>query len=333
MVNVYHHQYPVGQGGLHLGIVGDYAYIYDCGGDSNADWNAHLKDINNKIKHCKELHIFISHLHEDHYNKLSKLLNDIESTPKKIFLPYISVIEKIIFICDYIIQKELSGDINREEEQELQQYIRDVKNDENRYETIRHEKEFEKNVDDIILKSYVTNILPNDERRFSKYLQMEGVDVDDLVNQIKTYNKDFWKKAVTAYRKTFHSARVSHKIMLNLYCGMNEVSIRYDDAIENWLHTGDALMKTNKQIEGFKQNFGNLLNNVNQFQIPHHGSEHNHDWRFSVFCTHCWRKFYLTAQDNPPSNSRKFVTPKIDDITLCRCQSIQKISEKPVTNI
>ena len=32
MSNTQHIQYPVGQGGLHLGIIGEYAYIYDCGG-------------------------------------------------------------------------------------------------------------------------------------------------------------------------------------------------------------------------------------------------------------------------------------------------------------
>lgn len=42
-----HIQYPVGQGGLHLGIVGDAAYIYDCGyyRGSKVDWNEVKQDV------------------------------------------------------------------------------------------------------------------------------------------------------------------------------------------------------------------------------------------------------------------------------------------------
>ena len=48
MSNTQHIQYPVGQGGLHLGIIGEYAYIYDCGGCggiSKSQWKNIFADI------------------------------------------------------------------------------------------------------------------------------------------------------------------------------------------------------------------------------------------------------------------------------------------------
>ena len=94
-----------------------------------------------------------------------------------------------------------------------------------------------------------------------------------------------------------------------------------------------ALMKTNIQIKGFLSYFGKLIDFVNCFQIPHHGSKYNQDWRFSIFCTSCYRKFYLTVQDNPSKNQRKYVTPDISDIKKLRCQKIDKYSEKTISSL
>ena len=76
MVSVKHIQYPVGQGGLHLGIIKNYAYIYDCGGYRKCvDWDNIFDDVVKKLKiaNCQNLDIFISHWHQDHCNKLEKL--------------------------------------------------------------------------------------------------------------------------------------------------------------------------------------------------------------------------------------------------------------------
>lgn len=335
MVNVHHIQYPVGQGGLHLGIIGSYAYIYDCGGDRSADWDTYFNDIEKKVSECKELYIFISHLHEDHYNHLSTLLSYIDNSKitVKFYLPYTSSPEKIIFVCDHIIQKGLENNPDRDDTK-LQKYIRDVMNNINGYNTIQRGKEVVFTLENIIIKPYVTNISDNDIRRFLSNLKTvdTNIDIDDLANQINII-KDFWKKAVAAYKKTFHTTRISHKNMLSLYCGLTKISSGYDNTIENWLHTGDALMKTNIQIKGFLSYFGKLIDFVNCFQIPHHGSKYNQDWRFSIFCTSCYRKFYLTVQDNPSKNQRKYVTPDISDIKKLRCQKIDKYSEKTISSL
>lgn len=54
MGKIQHIQYPVGQGGLHLGIIGDYAYIYDCGGyGDNVDWNGIFQHILEELRGCQ----------------------------------------------------------------------------------------------------------------------------------------------------------------------------------------------------------------------------------------------------------------------------------------
>ena len=83
MANIYHIQYPVGQGGLHLGIIDDYAYIYDCGGYGNkVNWSEIFNDISDKLTslNITDLNIYISHLHKDYYNQVINLVKFIQNS-------------------------------------------------------------------------------------------------------------------------------------------------------------------------------------------------------------------------------------------------------------
>ena len=341
MANIYHKQYLVGQGGLHLGIVGDNAYIYDCGGygkEEDVDKNQIFSEIKLKISKCRELHIFISHWHEDHCNYLQDFLDEISphiakihiysSTMNNIYIDNDNTtnLEKIMFICEQM--RNHTNEYNKNfTNLVVNGYIPEREN-------VIYEKDFSnlpKNLpDNQILKPYITHIDIADSKKFNEKLyEILPKDLYYGVNHLEKMvrDKDFWKNCLIAYKQTFHFQNVknvNHKNMLCLYCGQTICS---NEFYENWLHTGDALMKNTKELDGFINYYGSLLENITNFQIPHHGSRANHGHKFSRYFHRCYREFFITAQENP-SKASKEVKPYLDDIVVCRWKPIAKISEK-----
>ena len=110
--------------------------------------------------------------------------------------------------------------------------------------------------------------------------------------------------------------------MSHLICCKNKI---------NWLHTGDAYMKTCKQLEGFNKAFGELLSNVNFAQIPHHSSKYNHDGKFFRLFNCCCH-FYYTTQDKI-NNYSAITQPHIDKSYMLPCQQILSVSDNLLTKI
>ncbi len=118
-------QFPVGQGGLHLGVINDFAYIYDCGAldKDNEEWNNHFYEICailSRAYDVKEIHIYISHMHYDHCNKLFSLIKElrkIDIRSGKIYIPKITSPEKLLLLLD--------SNISIKQDYGFYQFIRD----------------------------------------------------------------------------------------------------------------------------------------------------------------------------------------------------------------
>lgn len=343
MVNVHHIQYPVGQGGLHLGIIGSYAYIYDCGGyGKNVDWNNIFDDVIEKLEHadCKNLDIFISHWHQDHCNKLEDFFaywrEDNHKKPNiNIYIPPLSDIEKIILLCEYF-----ASDI-REYDKD---YVYLVLNQKFRTLEDTTEIHYKKNFSlpkrientDIILSTYITGIPAQDNNvveSFRNNLKLRHISLSQAIRYDKWKDTDFVDKVKEAFINTFNTKRITNHIMLCLYCGFKYTHpyLHNKKVFNNWLHLGDACLKELAQFSDFVKKFDALLYNVNFAQIPHHSSSSNHNCVFSfLFNPYC--KFYYTSQDKPAKAS-KFVKPYSCDIDAFTFYPSIQVSENPLTKL
>lgn len=108
-ISVERYHYPVGQGTFSAQIIrglGDskYVCVYDCGSVSGADGipvyvDGLCKKLNPNSKDKAKIDLLvISHLDRDHVNGVSKLIESFDV--KKIVIPYMSKIEKIMLALD-----------------------------------------------------------------------------------------------------------------------------------------------------------------------------------------------------------------------------------------
>ena len=333
MVDMHHIQYPVGQGGLHLGIIDDYAYIYDCGGyGANVNWIDIFQDIENHLSqnNVKTLDIFISHLHRNHYDKTEDLISVIYNKVREIniYIPPMSDIEKIMLICEYHITSEDFSDEKLDNE-----YIQFVLNgrfakieesEKIKYTNIFANKQL---TGDIILHSYTTNISSYNQKKFINELIKQHINPNRLTYEIHKYGRNFWQIAINTFKNAFKIHRITNQIMLNLYCGMSYPTCCRDKL--NLLHTGDSYLKTYKQVDSFIKAFGVFLSNVNFAQVPHHCSKNNHDLKFLLLfnCNCC---FYYTTQAKV-KNFNGIVVPYTDYFISLPCRHILTISDIPST--
>lgn len=335
MVSVKHIQYPVGQGGLHLGIIKNYAYIYDCGGYGKCvDWDNIFDDVVKKLKiaNCQNLDIFISHWHQDHCNKLEKLEGYLDKAKIKYveYFPEITRTVKILLVCEHLCMIE--DGMNDKDIMPPQNYIKLIFDkhksvqqiSDNRFRDIRlADTEY-------ILKPYVTRIPSKYLRDFEMALSNKKIDIpkDEILTE---YPNNFWSKVVEIYKMMLKNSKLTklrNRLMLSLYCGKSNIN-RFRNENNCWLHTGDAYMKK-KDLSGFINRFGGLLYNVNFAQIPHHGSKNNHDDTFSLLFNSCnCHTFYYTVKIK---NCVKTDTADIS-LCLCPCQMIREISENPLTKL
>lgn len=343
MFNIHHIQYPVGQGGLHLGIIGEYAYIYDCGGYVNTvNWNKILYDIKLKTSNCHDLHIFISHWHQDHYNHLAELLDIIASDKLRIHIydTFTDIVtkdncnknlEKIMYICEYMLNNE---------NESFYEYANIIINHifadkEILHKNVTYEEDFKALdrylSDDIILKPYITHVVEKDSDKFKQALKNVGIfdKIENLENLIQ--DTAFWNSCVRAYKETFkhqNKAYVNHQVMLCLYSGHKNMVCCRDRM--SWLHTGDARLKSKNNLENLISEFKFLLSNVYFAQIPHHCSKYNYDDKFICIFKRCCN-FYYTTQKND-NKCKKIVVPYFYNF-LQLLRKIFPVSDKELSKI
>lgn len=342
MAQEHHIQYPVGHGGLHLGIIGDIAYIYDCGTlhkKSSTAYTPIFNEIQNLLSHCKKLHIFISHLHSDHYNLLPELDKCISAkTTVELYLPQTTFFDKIALLLsepDIGSYETLYNTIDKNRFFDLE-HIQATK-----YIKANHGKSIILS-DNTILKPYVVGI---DKDEIADFVSRCGYNTPEKLWQAlkdKEVFKNFREKFETLYKNKINHEQGENNVMLCLYCGAENTCCACCNAniIENciiehllggcgirnaWLHTGDVNLQGSQNIFKLIKHFKALLCNVMFLQIPHHGSKHNHDRKIiSLLPGHnkCFAILYYTC------NAHR----NMSDI-LINQNRIKDISDQPITKI
>lgn len=306
MVDIKHIQYPVGQGGLHLGIIDKIAYIYDCGGcEVGVNWQDIYKKINIELKGCEKLYIFISHIHWDHCNKLEEFLNNCIVPRKKItiFLPYYkNATSKLICVCSYLEEKVESKQIEDFLQPEILWNMWNLEN------TLKDRKfdiqiefkvdKFENNLLDVYITNISNHLLKKFEKEFRKISPTLLISKPDFQQ-----GSQYLKTARQAYKIIF--GKNMHEVMLILSCRDTNTENLYDYYQNTWLHTGDAYLKKSRDICGLFSHFGKFLKYVSFVQIPHHGSIYNRSMYFLMPFGNC--KFYRTINDKSLNETSKRV--------------------------
>lgn len=332
--HILHIQYPVGQGGLHLGIIGDVAYIYDCGcfRGSKANWQDVFNDLEKQISNCNKLYIYISHLHTDHYNKLIDLLhlhNVIKIKDKKIFIPASSKIEKIMLLSEFdgTEQEYLNyyNFITRPHLDNVDVRIEELSKDDAKQISIYNE---------YILYPFVTSIKDEHIDLFRQKINDNKKDPDDLLREMSSATKQ--KEIRKIFLDSFGEKRVTNGIMMCLYCGPDNPKQLWPCIIPPicyymygaWMHTGDADLRLKGYLSDFLNHYGSLINNVRFMQIPHHGSKNSHDmWLRNIFpLMGLHVLFYFTHQRN--GNAKLYLL----DLKLHKYQ-LFTVTDNPLTKI
>lgn len=344
-------QYPVGQGGLHLGEVfvnGQklYAYIYDCG--AVKDKTILYKQIDNLVDELKykknnitvydsklcELHIFLSHLHQDHVNGLMHLkekLIEKDINPLngkiKLYIPLTQDNEKVITICSYYDYDIISFD--------------DYKN------FIIDPYTFFNNFFKII---YVYNGMSNNEinipnnclfwvlKMYCKESEYDNLaSLQDELQKLDIHNithkdiADICKKL-----KKFYKDRDINTTSLCLYSGPI-----LDDSKYTYFHTGDIDLTDKTVQDGIIEHYKKISDKVKIVQIPHHGSKNNSNLDILKKLFPNSEQFFVTKQENPngrqqpklsteyenldglnqvtEKKSSKYATPEQHDMGLITC--------------
>lgn len=174
-----------------------------------------------------------------------------------------------------------------------------------------------------ILHTYITQINNKKLDKIKTKWAAQDIQIDSLEN--------ITEEDLTKFRKTKIIKNVAHENMLIVLCAECadcQIPIfthkKCKDCHYNKrciLHTGDALMKTKKQLNGFVNQFGRLLNFVDYAQIPHHGSSSNHNSNFTTlfrFMGLCITLYYTIGGGS--------ARPDITDIRVYPNQ-IKEISE------
>lgn len=208
MCKIHHIQYPVGQGGLHLGIIGDYAYIYDCGGyvKGNA-WEKISEDILKELRGYQKLDIFISHLHKDHCYKLKSLCSSLTKNAYPhditIYMPSLTNILKIILLCEYYSNKEdtntntdTNTDTDTDEDDDdwdyvsfiLTQKIKELENSDNINIKYNRDFYFPKHIK--YTETYLPEDIKNTETILFAYTTKLSEDAKILVEEFKKRLRD-----------------------------------------------------------------------------------------------------------------------------------------------
>lgn len=345
LLYIHNTQYPVGQGGLHLGEIYVnnydlffntsnelYAYIYDCGAISNLDnLKKQIDDLienlilakNNIVElnvKLRKLYIFISHLHQDHVNGLpylrDKLIGNDIILPKdkiEIYFPFTSDIEKNIILCSFKDNDNIHFDDFKQIVINPSSFLGDnfqvIFIDDNQRDN--HIKDFQNNT---ILKNHFENI---SFEKYDKwilrmfYKKFEDKNILPLVKEIKNFDyhlltKDTVKNIQSRYKEYFNGKELNLS-SLCLYFGSESQKGKY-----NYFHTGDINLKNPNVQDELKEHYKDYINNFRTVQIPHHGSKNNSNLETLKLLFPNYKKLFVTKQEKPngyqqPTYSQEYV--------------------------
>ncbi len=357
IINVFSKQYPVGQGGLHLSIITlinknpskpitRYAYIYDCGdctGNNAKNVKPQIDNLINDIKTYSEfctieaswcilcnidlfnkiddLIIFISHLHEDHYNGFEYLKQKLKESnvcinQPKLILPYMTDLEKDIMIRDCNYHGQNKDFINNPENSYGDSFDIYYLTDEDKY--YRKEDPFKNNTlpCDKNNNNFKLDFIEDNGKRFINHNSMIWINTtagswvlrmyyhkmpETIIMKIRekldlnftNASNKVLKTCKKIYEDTLGKKSLNHSSIC-LYSGP------YKDCYgEGFLHTGDIeLISNNTDFINFKRHHNQYLSNVCIAQIPHHGSKHNSCLKsFKIFNN--LKLLYITKEVNP----------------------------------
>jgi len=344
-MSVIHIQFSIGEGGLHFCVIGNKAYIYDCGYygayvTKHEIYSTYFKIIKSLLqkKNIKQLNIYISHMHDDHCNLLKECLASIKPVMQKIiiWIPKINTPEKIHLL--------LTSKLNSAAYSRFFNFISDPK------------RFLDANDDSLLLRE----ISPPEEKKYEPenevngfYSKIAGIEestsdwvIDPLViketispklvqyikdkfkgDLQKLKNEENFKNFQKEYKKEMKTLKEDyHDSMLCLYAGpttpiYTNHLLRHHSyfpfrnrILSGWMHTGDAILKKLHKSD-FYDYYKQYADCIGFMQIPHHGSKNNHDKNFVTDMFEEWidyrgRIFYFTH-----SACGGRAKPKINDIT------------------
>lgn len=312
MTKILHIQYPVGQGGLHLGIVGSVAYIYDCGTVNKKRLPIYIDDVITQLQeyNIKKVFVFISHLHKDHCNGMKYFAKQAlkQNISIIVYLPYISVLEKICLLCtpntlgaEFILNpiKNIKSD---DSEKLNLVYLTDNDNLTQLSTTNgrimkcsefnnEHKKLviFDTFVYDSFNVSTINTFLLAVEKMFGK--RINDITNEDILSlfsnsaQKKQLKKEYTKLAgdinytslclFAGLEKSIDNVVLYSECKSCVCCDVDCKYPDFDNKLKPWLHTGDYCLKdynTNVCKTKFYDYYKDVLKSELFFQIPHHGS-------------------------------------------------------------
>lgn len=336
-ITCYRKQYPVGQGGLHLGIIkyphqyhnltihNHFAYIFDCGcAKTRENIQSQIDNIINKLQNIDNLtylYIFISHIHDDHVNGLNYLCDKIISTLNLpyghivIIIPYMEEAEKIITFGNLLDTQNNNIDflINPQNifyNNIMVQYLNNTQPEENisyqdflyNIPTADINGNLSHNNNFIFSNSYI----PNDTWILKPFYNK----IDSFTLQNLKYELEFAGINITNFRnpnftKTLRNIYKKYHINLNTssLCLYSGTTTLWDYTPTGWLHTGDINFNIANTKSKFLNHYIKEIDNVRVIQIPHHGSKHNSSLKdFTKF----WRLKSLFVTTQNQTNGRNY---------------------------
>lgn len=337
-----HTQYPVGQGGLHLGIIGDFAYIYDCGSVFSSRCSLHIIDIVSKLRHSNiiKVHVFISHLHADHCSTLPNLLKRLSANGihTHIYVPYITPLEKIYLLADALSSFFTLGKWYTDfiiepksivESSEYQTITSIIHSDDKRHaecgDKIITDDKLRKSIGSylhepnfMILPFVYDNFDCNKRNNFYKSIKnLFGKNPDDITNdelKAKISQPNFLSNLKEAYKLltniNFTSLCVYAGPTKSQECEVIYYQTGYSADLAGWLHTGDYNLKDTKYLDEFIRYYKNSFMHVGIFQIPHHGSANNISERI-LSCINKNTICFMTGEIHPKGKKQPKRTGKI----------------------
>lgn len=341
--------FPVGQGGLFLGLIKyresnnkletkTFAYIYDCGNIQQPYLKKSINNlidilkITNEISPLTHIYIFISHVHNDHISGLKLLKQKLEKckfnqlSTRVLVMPYMDAVEKNLIIGLDILYKRYTGILTDPDsyfggyfdiiyltdEQDNSRIIAPEKQDSSS-EDFQGYSIPQTTINSLGIKVF------NHRKNFT-FNTLAGLWVLKPFYQrfdISNYLEKEIKIKKISYNSidSINFDNINNRLKEELKDKLNLSSLcLYSGPSDGskgcaWMHTGDFNFKNKKALENFYKHYVSVLDKVQVLQIPHHGSEKNSSNEIFKIFKHLKFK-YITMQENPNGRQEPKLSPE-----------------------